>query len=267
VRRREGLRELFLRLDRTASGVEEQWVTTDEFHREFDGLLFTVPADLFLPSGGRPETIDGENWMRFLRGDGTPTSRAIVEGANSFLTPEARARLQERGVVILRDASANKCGVISSSYEIIANLLLTDKEFLAHKQRYVADVLEILEQRSGDEARLILKRRREPGNSLLCTEISAAVSSEINAHYARLFNFFQANQDLCEQPLFRKAIEAHLPRLLRDNQRYRRRIRNLPPKYRSAMLAAEIASSLVYRGDSEAAFRAMLQAHLQRVFG
>ena len=45
----------------------------------------------------------------------------------------------------MRDASANKCGVISSSYEIIANLLLSTDEFLAEKGRYVADVLEILE--------------------------------------------------------------------------------------------------------------------------
>ena len=266
-RRTEGLRQLYRRVSRKDGILIEEWVTVDDFYREFNGLAFTVPADLFIPAGGRPETIDGSNWQRLLDDDGQATVRVIVEGANSFLTPDARIELQRRGVLIMRDASANKCGVISSSYEIIANLLLTDKEFLAHKQSYVADVLEILEQRSGDEARLILKRRREPGNSLLCTELSAAVSSEINAHYARLFNFFQANQDLCEQPLFRKAIEAHLPRLLRDNQRYRRRIRNLPPKYRSAMLAAEIASSLVYRGDSEAAFRAMLQAHLQRVFG
>ncbi|HSC71477.1 MAG TPA: NAD-glutamate dehydrogenase domain-containing protein, partial [Candidatus Methylomirabilis sp.] len=87
VRRVEGLRELFRRVDRTESGVEERWVTTDEFYREFDGLLFSVPADLFVPAGGRPETVDGTNWSRFFRDDGTPTVRAIVEGANSFLTP------------------------------------------------------------------------------------------------------------------------------------------------------------------------------------
>ena len=44
----------------------------------------------------------------------------VITGANSFLTPEARPQLQRKGVIIMRDASANKCGVISSSYEIIA---------------------------------------------------------------------------------------------------------------------------------------------------
>jgi glutamate dehydrogenase len=106
---------------------------------------------------------------------------------------------------VLRDASANKCGVISRSYEIIANLLLTEKEFLTQKNRYVADVIEILEMRVEEEASLIFRRYREPGNTLLFTEISEALSMEINAHYTRLFNFFQQNTQLCNEPLFRRA--------------------------------------------------------------
>ncbi len=155
--RTEGLRQLYRRVSRKNGELIDEWVTVDDFYREFNSLAFTVPADLFIPAGGRPETIDGSNWQRLLDDEGQPTVRVIVEGANSFLTPDARIELQRRGVLIMRDASANKCGVISSSYEIIANLLLTEKEFLANKQQYVADVLDILEQRSGDEARLILK--------------------------------------------------------------------------------------------------------------
>ena len=267
MRRREGLRELFRRLSRTASGVEERWVTTDEFHREFDDLLFAVPADLFLPSGGRPETIDGENWPRFLLEDGTPSARAIVEGANSFLAPEARARLQERNVVVLRDASANKCGVISSSYEIIANLLMTEKEFLAHKEEYIADVLSILEHRAADEANLIFRRRREAGNPLPCTEISDAISREINRHYAALFEFFQRRPELCLESPYRHALFAHLPRILREHPKYRMRVSKLPGKYRSAILASEIASAIVYRGGFERNFEEDLKGYVSRTFG
>src|SRR5512137_495510 len=139
----------------------EEWISLDEFSREFGELPFTVPADLFIPAGGRPETIDRDNWQNFLLADGSPSARAIVEGANSFITPAARVELQQKGIILMRDASANKCGVISSSYEIIANLLLSEEEFLEQKERYVADVLAILEKRAGDEARLILQRRRE----------------------------------------------------------------------------------------------------------
>ncbi|WP_221251867.1 NAD-glutamate dehydrogenase domain-containing protein [Desulfuromonas versatilis] len=266
VRRTEGLRELYKKVVRSNGELQEQWITIDEFYREFNGLTFRVQADLFIPAGGRPETIDKDNWQRFFLTDGSPSARAIVEGANSFITPEAREELQKKGVVILRDASANKCGVISSSYEIIANLLMNDKEFLANKERYVTDVLEILERRAEEEARLVFRRYREAGGSHLYTEVSAAISQEINAHYARLFAFFQAHPELCDEPLFKKAIEAHMPAMVRSNAKYRGRIKNLPPKYRYAILASELASSLVYRGDSEANFIEMLRGHLVRSF-
>ena len=263
--RREGLRELYRKVSRTGAGLQEEWISIDEFSREIGDLPFAVPADLFIPGGGRPETIDRDNWQRFLLPDGTPSARAIVEGANSFITPEARVLLQKQGIIIMRDASANKCGVISSSYEIIANLLLSEQEFLEEKERYVADVLEILEKRAEDEARLILRRRREHP-ALLCTEISDSLSSEINGNYARLFKYFQARPELCLQPLFRRAILAHLPRIMREELRYRRRISRLPQKYLSAILAAEIGSSLVYQGDQESAFEDTLRLHLIRNF-
>jgi glutamate dehydrogenase len=263
--RREGLRELYRKVSRTAQGLVEEWISTDEFSREYGSLPFTVQADLFIPAGGRPETIDKDNWVSYLLTDGTPSAPAIIEGANSFITPEARYQLQKRGVIIMRDASANKCGVISSSYEIIANLLLTEAEFLAQKERYVKDVLEILEKRAADEARLILKRRRE-NPTLICTEISDALSGEINDHYATIFSFFQNRPHLCLQPIYRRAILSHLPRMLREEPKYARRIKNLPPKYLFAILAAEIGSSLVYRGDREADFESTIKGHLLRNF-
>ncbi|HEY5974473.1 MAG TPA: NAD-glutamate dehydrogenase domain-containing protein, partial [Geobacteraceae bacterium] len=263
--RRDGLKELFRKVTRTGQELLEEWISLDEFSREFGELPFTVTADLFIPAGGRPETIDKDNWQRFLLPDGTPSARAIVEGANSFITPAARSELQQKGIIVMRDASANKCGVISSSYEIIANLLFTESEFLEHKARYVADVLEILERRASDEARLILKRRREqPG--ALCTEISDAISVEINGNYARLFRFFQAHPELSLQQPYRRAIVAHLPKMVREEPRFLRRISRLPVKYRSAILAAEIGSSLVYRGDHEAEFADSIRIHLQRQF-
>ena len=264
-RRQDGVKELYRKVTATTRGVREEWLTLDEFHRESEGLIFTVPADLFIPAGGRPETVDEDNCARFFETDDGPTARVIVEGANSFLTPTARTRLQERGIVFMRDASANKCGVISSSYEIIANLLLTDKEFLAHKDEYVADVLRILERRAADEARLIFRRHREAGSSQLYPEISEALSAEINAHYAHLFSFFQDHSELCRQPLYRSAILAHLPRLLAATPRFRRRLDRLPAKYQYAILAGELASSLVYHGDRAREFEELLRGHLQRV--
>ena len=266
VHRSEGLRELFKRVARTDPGLEEAWVTLDDFQNEFGSLLFTVPADLFIPAGGRPETVDRSNWERFFGPDGTPTVRVIVEGANSFLTPEARGLLQEKGIVVLRDASANKCGVISSSYEIIGNLLLSAKEFLAHKEAYVADVLTILEQRAANEAELIFRRHREAGGKLNYTEISNAISIEINQYYEQLFGFFQSRPELTLTPLFRRALLAHLPRLIRETSAFRTRVRSLPPKYRAAMLAVEIASTIVYQGGFDRNVEEDLRRFVGRVF-
>jgi glutamate dehydrogenase len=263
--RQDGLKTLYRRVMKSETGVQEEWVSSDEFAREYLELVFSVPADLFIPAGGRPETIDHDNWMNFLLPDGTPSARAIVEGANSFLTPEARTELQRKGVLIMRDASANKCGVISSSYEIIANLLLSDDEFFADKERYVGDVLAILEKRAADEARLILRRHREKPD-LLCTEISDALSGEINAHYARLFRYFLENPLLPLREPYRRALLAHLPAMLREEPRFRRRLSRLPAKYRAAILAAEIGSSMVYLGDRESDFEDAVRLHVQKHF-
>ena len=66
------------------------------------------------------------SFFRFTRPDG--------DRANLFTTPEARDRLfKEAGVVFVKDSSANKCGVICSSFEIISSMLMTTDEFVESK--------------------------------------------------------------------------------------------------------------------------------------
>jgi glutamate dehydrogenase len=127
-------------------------------------------------------------------------------------------------------------------------------------------VLEILERRAADEANLILRRHREEAGSRFFTDISDAVSVEINAHKARLFAFFQSRPELCRDPLFRSALLAHLPRLVRERPDLRDRDERLPPKYRSAILAAEIATAMVYRRRFEPDFAEALTRYVEQVF-
>jgi glutamate dehydrogenase len=159
--------------------------------------------------------------------------------------------------------SANKCGVISSSYEIIANLLMTEKEFLMHKEKYVEDVLKILDKRAEEEAKLIFKRYHEYRGEALYTEISDALSREINGHYARLFALFQAQPEISNQSLFRKVILNHLPAFIRQTPKYRARVKKLPPKIKYAILASEIASFIVYQGGWEVDFITRLREYLK----
>ncbi len=265
VTRRQGMQDLFKRVVQTADGLVEEWISNDEFYKAYNSLIFSVPADLFIPAGGRPETIDAGNWRNFFSAAGEPSCRVIVEGANSFITPEARKGLQQEGIILMRDASANKCGVISSSYEIIANLLLSEEEFLGVKPQYVADVVKILEKRAGEEATIILDRHREAGGKLLYTDISYDISREINECYSRLFAYFRTHPEVCDQPLYQQAILDHLPDILKKaDSPFPDRTGRLPEKIKFAILASEIASSMVYHGNREEIFLEAVVGHLGR---
>ena len=73
--------------------------------------------------------------------------------------------------------------------------------------------------------------------------------------------------DLTLKEPFRRALLAHLPSLIRKTSRFRVRVRNLLPKYRAAILAAEIASRIVYRDGFTADFGQDLKAYVSRTFG
>ncbi|KAK1024444.1 NAD-dependent glutamate dehydrogenase, partial [Friedmanniomyces endolithicus] len=72
--------------------------------------------DMFVPCGGRPESIDFSSASRLIS-KGKSIIPYIVEGANLFITQEAKLRLEKAGCIIFKDASANKGGVTSSSLE------------------------------------------------------------------------------------------------------------------------------------------------------
>jgi len=264
--RKDGISEVYKKLTMTESGLEEEWVSTDKFYNIFNNIVFTVETDLFIPAGGRPETIDDNNVERYFNDAGIASSKVIVEGANSFITPAAREILQQRGVVIMRDASANKCGVISSSYEIIANLVLSDEEFLANKEEYVNDVIEILNHMAEVEARAVIRKYRELEGSETYTEISSLLSQEINNHYARMFDYFEANPEQIKLPKQQKAMLSHMPNIIKNSDQFGARIQtHLPDKVKFAILASKLASGLVYAGDDASLYGDIIAAQLARV--
>ena len=92
-----------------------------------NGAHFRYKADLFVPCGGRPEAVNISNVAELFDEDGKCHYKYIIEGANLFLTQQARLYLEKRGVVVFKDASANKGGVTSSSLEVLAGLGLNDQ--------------------------------------------------------------------------------------------------------------------------------------------
>ncbi|MGE4297586.1 MAG: NAD-glutamate dehydrogenase domain-containing protein [Desulfovibrionaceae bacterium] len=206
----------------------------------------TARADIFIPSGGRPNTIHERNWSQFLDADGVPTAKAIVEGANIFISPLARARLQEKGVLILHGSSANKTGVICSSYEILGGLVMNETEFLAIKGQYVTEVLHILRQRARAEARVLLREYVGSGGKRPLTDLTMELSKEINrasdALYAALA---EKGGNVCDDPALREMVHAYCPPVL--VARYGDRIPSrVPKRHLNALVSAYVASRIVY---------------------
>ena len=252
--KKEGLMNFFKKLRRAEGRAVEEWVSTDEFHREFDNIIFSHYTDIFLPCGGRPETINDENWKKLFGNNDKPTTRAIVEGANSFISPSAREKIQKQGIIVIKDSSANKCGVICSSYEVIGGLLMKDEEFLQYKEEYVADVLKILEKRAIDESELIFQRHRQSQGERLFTDISNEISYQINELTGAVYAYLIAHPETLKKAAYRKVLWLHFPDFILKQKKFKNRIKGLPFKYQAAMLSTEIAIQSIYHGGFEVPF-------------
>lgn len=203
-----------------------------------------VKADAFVPAGGRPATIHEGNWREFLAADGTPSSPLIVEGANLFLTPGAREKLSEHGVTIVKDSSANKCGVITSSFEICACMVLDEQEFLAIKPVFVAQVVDTLRSLARAEAVLLMQEgRRRTGTSLpaISTRLSKVANAAAAAIAAAIPSWPEADRERAKS-----LVVDHLPPILRETAGDRIWTR-MPASYLNWMQANRLASSMLYR--------------------
>ncbi|MCH2135522.1 MAG: NAD-glutamate dehydrogenase [Phycisphaerales bacterium] len=216
--------------------------------RRRNTLHTRLAADAFLPCGGRPSTMHAGNWSEFVHGD-TPSSPLIVEGANLFLTPDARAALADKGVVIFKDSSANKCGVICSSYEIIASMLLSPEEFLQVKEQFVSEVLQKLRTLAALEAQQLARMlRQQPGLHLPAASIrlSRAVIRTADALESAMGNMTSKDRSTLEP-----VIQEHLPPVLLEVAGDRL-TSGLPETYRNWLVAKALAAKIVYREGMEA---------------
>jgi len=203
-----------------------------------------VVADAFVPCGGRPNTIDMVNYKNFFLADGSPSSKLIVEGANIFITTEARKALHdEGGVMIIKDSSANKGGVITSSYEICAAMLCSEDDFFKNKKQIVEEVLGKLRTLAKLEATLLFREYDTFGGTL--PETSQIISNCINRTTDALafaLETLPAEDRESLLPLFR----AHLPKTLADLS-FDQVHSKVPEPYIKNAIASCLASKLVYK--------------------
>ncbi|MBI9081172.1 MAG: NAD-glutamate dehydrogenase [Pseudodesulfovibrio sp.] len=212
-----------------------------------NSLHNTAVADLFIPSGGRPDTINMSNWKQFLQKDGTPSAKGIVEGANIFISADARAEMEKAGVLVVPGPSANKTGVICSSYEILAGLILSEEEFLEIKDSYVMQLLDILRSRARSEARVLMREYAMAGGSRTLTELSYELSESINTladMVAKVLN--ETVPNVGDNPRLVEVILSYCPSILVE--KYRDRVVNdIPRGHQLALIAAFVSATMLYQ--------------------
>ena len=221
---------------RTKGKIAKKMVNRDEYMNYFQDNIYHY-ADVFLPCGGRPSTIDISNWEQYIQ-NGVNSSKAIVEGANSFITPEARAKLQDAGILIIKDASANKCGVITSSYEIMSGIMLDKDEFKAEKQELVKEIMVKLKSHAVGEAEWLFANYK----AAIChmTGLTEVLSRRINEKNEAISEYFTKHPEMLDD----QAILDHLPSLFA--KKYKDRIERLPAEYKKAIASVELATRIIY---------------------
>lgn len=221
--------------------VIEDWLSGNEMNQLYRNNLHQIKTDVFVTGGGRPRTLNENNYTSFLDEAGKPTSRAIVEGANLYLTPEARRALEKLGVFIFKDSSCNKGGVICSSFEVLASLCMTEEEFLKEKTEFVKEVLDLIGKAALNEARLLLDTHKKTGQFL--TDLSDQVSAKINLFKYQLLDHLEKTSIDSKELTY--CLIQYCPPLMQ--KRYQDQILKMPEIHKKAVIACYIASHLVYR--------------------
>ncbi|KAF2197981.1 NAD-dependent glutamate dehydrogenase [Delitschia confertaspora ATCC 74209] len=207
--------------------------------------------DTFVPCGGRPESIDLTTVNKLIV-DGKSVIPYIVEGANLFITQDAKLRLEKAGCILYKDASANKGGVTSSSHEVLASLSFDDEGFIKHMcvgedgtapefyNEYVKEVQSIIKNNARLEFEAIWREHQATGEprSILSDTLSIAIT--------KLDEELQ-NTSLWDNFEFRKSVlKEALPKLLLEYIGLEKIMERVPDNYLRAIFGSYLASRFVY---------------------
>ncbi|AMD22304.1 HGL036Cp [Eremothecium sinecaudum] len=225
----------------------------NRFHMEI--FKFVDHIDLFVPCGGRPASIDTNSLHYYIEKTGKCKIPYIVEGANLFISQPAKVALEKRGCILIKDASANKGGVTSSSMEVLASLALNDEDFLAKfvevdgkrtplYEAYVEEIQEKIKRNAILEFERLWslnQERKEP-----ISELSNLLSQTINKLNDDLIN----SEELWLNDLALRnylLLNKIIPKLLVDVAGSKAVLENIPVQYLKALLSSYLSSTFVYK--------------------
>ncbi|MHB8993639.1 MAG: NAD-glutamate dehydrogenase domain-containing protein [Armatimonadota bacterium] len=229
------------------------------FHRNFlfnpDVRRYIEEAQItaFVPCGGFKDTINGENVGRFIAL--FKELRVIVEGANVFFDNTSREHIaRETKILQIKDSSANKGGVTSSSIaEVLSALLLGDayERLLVENARtrsgMIRSVLELIAANAVAETRVLLALHDKTGAPLY--QLSVRTSEELLKLQQRLYP--RLEEILGRRDFVGKIVAAYVPEVLMEHLGMARvwKVLSRPElqAYRDALLTKKIAAMALYR--------------------
>ena len=240
--------------------VEETNITLPSGEKVNNGMTFRntfhlrdgSQFDLFVPCGGRPESIDLSTTARLIA-DGKCKIPYIVEGANLFITQDAKLRLEKAGCIIYKDASANKGGVTSSSLEVLASLSFDDNGFIENMcvgadgtvpdfyKTYVKEVQETIKRNARLEFEALWREHEATGvpRSTLSDRLSLAIT--------KLDEELQNFKELWDNETLRlRVFKEALPKTLQQKVGLDKILQRVPDNYLKSIFGSYLASRFVY---------------------
>jgi len=218
-------------------------------------LRDTGLTDMFVPCGGRPESVDLVSVNKLIK-DGKCTIPYMVEGANLFVTQDAKLRLEAAGCIFIKDASANKGGVTSSSLEVLASLSFDDAGFIenmchgaqgeapAFYQAYVREVQNKIRENARLEFEAIWRENEQTGEArpILSDKLSVAITT--------LDEELQQSDLWKDDRIRRSVLRDALPGLLLEKIGLDTIMERVPDAYLRAIFGSFLASRFVYEFGS-----------------
>lgn len=251
------------KIPRTAGRAKLPDDTTIEdtafFHRHFltnsqnRKAIAQANIQAFLPCGGFKDTIHAGNVRDFIKL--FSELRIIVEGANVFFDDTARETIAaETAILQIKDSSANKGGVTSSSVAEVLTAFLLGETYEMHLVRnakkracLIREVFDLVAENAAAETEMLLALHQKHGTPLY--RLSVQTSEQLFALQDRLYK--KLDQILENRPLAAAVLKAYIPPSLVKHLGIKKIMRVLRAQelipYRNAILTKKLAAMALYR--------------------
>ena len=229
------------------------------FHRNF----ITDPANrkyieqaniqAFIPCGGFKDTINQNNVDDFL--NLFQELKFIVEGANVFFDDAARRRIAASPVRQIKDSSANKGGVFSSSVAEVLTAFLFENDYEARlledtetRWALIRDIMNLVSTFAGMETQMIIDVH-EADPEVPMFVLSESTSEQIFAFQSLVESQLDAIVE--DRDLMLKILAAYVPPVLMKNLGEDTVLNTLNSDklhaYRNAIVTKKLASLAFYK--------------------